>query len=108
MRCKDLLYGNSHMTHQNAVRHYLSKARKIEKSGTYEEKQELINKIYGEYSLDIAVCDDCCCEDFGVCALRHEKNLSKQDKMDRFCFKALIKQLEKMEIKPYKNVRKAH
>jgi hypothetical protein len=81
------------MTEQNALRHYISKAHKVKKRKNYEEMCKLYNEA-GRI-IDVPLCENCPCEDFGMCGLRFKK-IPAEELVINYCFDSFIVGMEKM------------
>ena len=81
------------MTEQNALRHYISKAKKVRKRNDYSE----MCKIYSEASeiIDVDYCYKCSQDDFGYCGLRKDK-ISNEERFMKYCFDGFIRDMEYM------------
>lgn len=79
------------MNKMNALRHYLSKAKKALKAKRYDT--DLVSNIESE--LDDAFCNDCIHEDFGYCALRNS-NMTDEEAFMNFCLPNMIKAIQSM------------
>ena len=81
------------MTEQNALRHYISKAKKARKRNDYSEMW----KIYSEATKITYVdyCYKCPHDDFGYCGLRKDKILNEERFM-KYCFDGFIRDMEYM------------
>lgn len=90
-RYTNLLTGKKIMTEQNALRHYISKAKKARKRNDYSEMW----KIYSEATeiIDINYCHKCLYDDFGYCGLRNNK-ISNKEIFIKYCFDGFIRNME--------------
>ena len=90
-RYLNLISGERIMTEQNALRHYISKAKKLRKNHNYETMQ----KLYSEATeiINIDCCHKCSQDDFGYCNLRNS-DISNEDKFIKYCFDGFIRNME--------------
>ena len=91
------------MTEQNALRHYISKAKKAQKKQNLQEMKMLIEEA--TKILTIGFCYKCNYDDFGYCALRNS-DIQEEEKFKKYCFLAVIKEMEDMlneELRGVKN-----
>lgn len=81
------------MTEQNALRHYISKAKKARKRNNYSEMW----KIYSEATgiIDVDCCYKCIQDDFGYCGLRRS-HISNEERFMKYCFDGFIRDMEYM------------
>ena len=81
------------MTEQNALRHYLSKAKKARKRNNYTEMW----KIYSDATriIDVDYCYKCSQDDFGYCGLRRDK-ISNEERFMKYCFDGFVRDMEYM------------
>ena len=81
------------MTEQNALRHYISKAKKARKRNDYSEMW----KIYSEATeiIDVDYCYKCSQDDFGYCGLRKDR-ISNEERFTKYCFDGFIRDMEYM------------
>lgn len=92
-RVANIYTGEKLMTEKNALRHYLSKAKKAKKRNNLDE----MKKIYSDATkiLTIDFCYKCQNDDIGYCGLRHS-NLSWDEIFQKFCFDGFIRDMEQM------------
>ena len=92
-RYVNLVTSERYMTEQNALRHYLSKAKKARKRNNYSEMW----KIYSDATriIDVDYCYKCSQDDFGYCGLRREK-ISNEEQFMKYCFDGFIRDMEYM------------
>ena len=90
-RYTNIATGEKYMTEQNALRHYISKAKKAKNRQNYEEMHKLYSEATG--ILDIDYCFQCSQDDFGYCGLRREK-ISQEDMFMKYCFDGFIRDME--------------
>lgn len=92
-RYTNLVTGKKFMTEQNALRHYISKAKKARKGNDYSEMW----KIYSEATeiIDVDYCYKCSQDDFGYCGLRKDK-ISNEERFMNYCFDGFIRDMEFM------------
>jgi hypothetical protein len=77
------------MNKQNAIRHYLSKAKKALKK--QDGNWQLISNVQG--IVDDHYCKYCHQEDFGYCGLRNS-DITDEDRHVKYCLHCIIKYLE--------------
>ena len=77
------------MNKQNAIRHYLSKAKKAIKK--QDGSGDLINDV--QSIIDDFYCKYCNQEDFGYCGLRNS-DIKDEDRYVKYCLPCIIKYLE--------------
>lgn len=92
-RYVNLVTSERYMTEQNALRHYMSKAKKARKRNNYSEMW----KIYSDATriIDVDYCYKCSQDDFGYCGLRREK-ISNEEIFMKYCFDGFIRDMEYM------------
>ena len=92
-RYLNLFTSERYMTEQNALRHYLSKAKKARKRNNHSEMW----KIYSDATMiiDVDYCYKCSQDDFGYCGLRREK-ISNEERFMKYCFDGFIRDMEYM------------
>lgn len=92
-RRTNLITGEKYMTEQNALRHYISKAKKSKCRNNFEEMWELYSQA--TKILHVDYCYKCHYEDFGYCGLR-KSYTSEEEKFIKHCFDGFIKEMEDM------------
>ena len=90
-RYTNLITGEKYMTEQNALRHYISKAKKAKQRNNFKEMW----KLYSQATkiIDVDYCYKCPYEDFGYCRLR-KSHISEEEKFIKHCFDGFIKEME--------------
>lgn len=87
--------GERMMTEKNALRHYLSRARKVRERNDYDEMRRLYNEALDV--IDVDICYKCSEDDFGYCGLRGNRStLSEEEKFKTYCFNGFIRDMEHM------------
>jgi hypothetical protein len=95
-RYRNVETGQTYMTKQNAIRHYLSKARKAKKRNNFDEMW----KIYCDFSklYDTDFCYKCEMDDTGYCYFRGKNAISQEERFKKYCFDGFIRSLERQMI----------
>lgn len=84
---KDIYTDEGYMTKQNALRYYLTLARKAQTRNDYIEMYRIYNMAENEPSLNVDPCVYCELDTFGRCAF---DRMVVEDKFVKCCFDALI------------------
>lgn len=90
-RYTNIISGEKYMTEQNALRHYISKAHKVQKRQNFEEMYSLYSEATKYINVDF--CYKCVNDDFGYCGLRRKKT-TWVERFTKYCFDGFIRDME--------------
>lgn len=103
-RYKNLFTGNTIMTEQNALRHYIKKLEKAVKNNLeYNTVYKIYNETFDHIQTDL--CHKCPYYDIGYCYFRYENNLAHEEKFMKYCLPNFIKSM-KWQLKDMQKGRK--
>lgn len=90
-RVRNLVTGEKMMTEQNALRYYLSRAKKAKIRKDYNEMWNLYSEATRVLNIDY--CFKCSQDDFGYCGLRGS-NILQEEIFVKYCFDGFIRDME--------------